>query len=95
MVDVINAWPLILVSAYKIFALLTVLLHKSEMRSYYLSQTIYINSYKLIKDSHREKALSNKTPALTKSANMGIWVFGKSNQIFIRDSWTVTKSSKK
>ena len=54
-----------LVSAYKIFALFTVLLHKSEMRSYYLSQIIYINSYKLIKETHREKALSNKTPAVT------------------------------
>ena len=27
-----------------------------------------------VKDTHREKALSNKTPALTKSTNMGIWV---------------------
>ena len=26
-----------------------------------------------IKDTHSEKALSNKTPALTKSTNMGVW----------------------
>ena len=38
------------------------------------------------KDTHREKALSNKTPALKKSMNMGIWVAGTSNQLFIRNS---------
>ena len=38
------------------------------------------------KDTHREKALSNKTPVLAKSMNMGIWVVG---------SYTQTKSSKK
>ena len=27
----------------------------------------------LLKDSHREKALSNKTSALRKSTNMGVW----------------------
>ena len=31
------------------------------------------------KDTHWEKAPSNKTPALTKSVNMDIWVLGKSN----------------
>ena len=29
-----------------------------------------------VKDIHREKAPSNKTPALTKSMNMDIWVVG-------------------
>ena len=38
------------------------------------------------KDTHREKVPSNKTPALTKSTNMGIWVVGTSNQVFIRGS---------
>ena len=38
------------------------------------------------KDIHREKAPSNKTPALTKSRNMGIWVVGTPNQPFIRGS---------
>ena len=28
------------------------------------------------KDTHWERAPSNKTPALTKSMNMGIWVVG-------------------
>ena len=39
-----------------------------------------------IKDTYIEKAASNKTPALTKSANMGIWVVGTSNQLFTRGS---------
>ena len=38
------------------------------------------------KDTHREKAPSNKTLALTKSRNMDIWVVGTSNQLFIRGS---------
>ena len=33
-------------------------------------------SNRQLKDTHREKALSNKTPALTKSMNMDIWVVG-------------------
>ena len=40
----------------------------------------------VIKDIDREKALSNKTPALIKSTNMGIWVVGITNQLFKRDS---------
>ena len=47
------------------------------------------------KDTQREKAPSNKTPALTKSTKMGIWVGGTSNQLFIRGSKTVPKFSKK
>ena len=51
----------------------------------------YINSastnmYLLLKDTHREKAPSNKTPALTKSTNMGVWAVGKLNQFLIRGS---------
>ena len=37
-------------------------------------------------DACREKAPSNKTPALTKSTNMGVWVVGTTNQLFIRGS---------
>ena len=40
----------------------------------------------LLKDTHREKAPSNKTLALTKNTNMDIWCVGTSNQLFIRDS---------
>ena len=39
-----------------------------------------------VKDTHRGKALSNKTPAPTKSTNMSITVVGTSNQLFIRVS---------
>ena len=35
------------------------------------------------KEISREKAPSNKTQALAKSMNMGIWVVGASNQLFI------------
>ena len=48
-----------------------------------------------IEDTHREKAPSNKNPALTKSTNMGAWAVGKLNQLFIRGSFTETKLSKK
>ena len=33
-----------------------------------------------------KKVPSNKTPGLTKSRNVGIWVTGTSNQLFIRGS---------
>ena len=43
-----------------------------------------------VKSNHRdtqgEKAPSNKSPALTKSMNMVIWVVGTSNQFFLRGS---------
>ena len=48
-----------------------------------------------VKDTDRENAPSNKTPALTKSMNMGIWVVGTTNQLFIRGSYTEIKFSKK
>ena len=40
----------------------------------------------VFKDTHREKAVKNQTPALTKSTNMDIWVVGTTNQLFIRGS---------
>ena len=42
--------------------------------------------YFLLKDTHREKTLSKKTAALTKSMNMDIWVVVTSNQLFVRGS---------
>ena len=39
-----------------------------------------------IKDTHREKAPSNKTPALTQSMTVEIRVVGTSNQLFKRGS---------
>ena len=44
------------------------------------------NYWNTLKDTHREKALSNRTPALRKSANMGVWAVGRLNQLFIRGS---------
>ena len=39
-----------------------------------------------LKDTHREKAPSNKTPALRKGTNMGIWAVGILTQLFIKGS---------
>ena len=44
------------------------------------------NYWNTLKDTHREKAPSNKTPSLRKSANMGVWAVGRLNQLFIRGS---------
>ena len=44
----------------------------------------------MIKDTHRSKAPSNKTPALTKSMNMDTWVVVASNQLFLRGSYAET-----
>ena len=40
--------------------------------------------YRCLKDTHREKGPSNKTPALTENTNMDIWVVSTSNQIFFK-----------
>ena len=47
------------------------------------------------KDTHMDKASSNKIPVLTKSMDIDIWVVVTSNQLFIRDSCSETKFSKK
>ena len=39
-----------------------------------------------LKDTHREKAPSNKTPALRKSTNMGVWAVATLNRLFTRSS---------
>ena len=50
--------------------------------------------YKIVvlKDTHREKAPLNKTPALTKSTNMGIWVVGTTNPLFKGGSTKFSKN---
>ena len=40
----------------------------------------------VVKDTHWEKAQSNKTPALTESMNMDVWVVGTKDKLFIRGS---------
>ena len=48
-----------------------------------------------IKDTYRENTSSNKTEALTKSINMGIWEIGTLNQLVIRVSCSEIKFSQK
>ena len=68
--------------------------HSTQWRcSEYASDYRTKNLCKPFKDTHREKAPSNKTGTLTKSMNMDICVVGTSNQTFIRGSWTETKFS--
>ena len=38
------------------------------------------------KDTHKEKAPSNKSPAPRKSTNMGVWAVGTLTPLFIRGS---------
>ena len=52
----------------------------------------YVNFY--VKNTRKEKAFSNKTPALTKSMNMNICVVGTSNQLFRRGSYSETNFQK-
>ena len=58
---------------------------------------LYWNSSSRInlKDIQREKASSNKTPAIMKSMNIDICVVGISNQLCIAGSYIKTKFSKK
>ena len=44
------------------------------------------NALKPIKNTHREKTLSNKTTALRERMNMGVWATGKLNELFIKGS---------
>ena len=48
-----------------------------------ISLSLYQNGFK---NTHRGKVLSNKTPALTKSTNISIWVVDTTNQLSVRDS---------
>ena len=52
-------------------------------------------SFSTFKDTHGEKTRSNKTEGLTKSIHMYIWANGILNQLFMRDSYTQNKFSKK
>ena len=50
------------------------------------TQLSLIKLFHQLKDTHKEKALSDETPALVKSINMGIWVVGTLNELFLRGS---------
>ena len=45
-----------------------------------------ISLHCILKDTHREKAPSNKTPAHRKSMNMRVWAAGTLNQVFMTGS---------
>ena len=64
-----------LISIFYIFSILLLFFPELQLNSYSVSSAL--------KDTHREKAPSNETPALTKSMNMDIWVAGTSNQLFV------------
>ena len=65
-------------------------------KTWHIYTEIVCNSCSRIsfKDTHREQAPSNKTPALSESMDMDIWVVGSSNQFFITGSYTKTKFQK-
>ena len=42
--------------------------------------------FRRLKDTHREKAPSNKSPALGKNTNMGVWAVGTLSKLFTRGS---------
>ena len=46
-------------------------------------------------DTRRKNAFTYKTQVITKSINMEIWVIGKLNQLFLRNSYTEINFSKK
>ena len=66
-------------------------------KTWQIHPEIISNGYSGIsfKDVHREKAPSNKTPVLSRSLNMDIWVDGTSNQLFITGSYNETNFFKK
>ena len=51
------------------------------------TQVFSCNYFEVFKDTHRQKASSNKTPAFTESMNMDIWVVGIPNQRFKAGSY--------
>ena len=60
---------------------------KDFLKSYYWELTLSKVRFSKFKDTHTENAPWNKTQALTKSMNVGIWVIGTSNQLFVRGSY--------
>ena len=60
-----------------------VLFRPAQKKLIFLAKSL---SIKNIKNTHRKKAPSNKTPAFTKNWNLGNWVVGTSNQLSLRGS---------
>ena len=70
---------------------------KCSHKTWHIHIEIVSNGYSRIsfKDTRREKARLNKTPALSESMNMRNWVVGTSNQRFMIGSYTETFNNKK
>ena len=62
-----------------------ILIFQFNILGFYSDRIFFIEKKLLgiLKENHREKAPSNKTPTLSKSMNMDILVVGTSNQLFI------------
>ena len=48
-----------------------------------ITQVFSCEFCEIFKDTQREKAPSNRIPALIENTNMGIWVVGTSNQLYV------------
>ena len=70
---------------------------KCSHKTWHIHIEIVSNGYSRIsfRDTRREKARLNKTPALSESMNMRNWVVGTSNQRFMIGSYTETFNKKK
>ena len=62
-----------------------ILIFQFNILGFYSDRIFFVEKKLLgiLKENHREKAPSNKTPTLSKSMNMDILVVGTSNQLFI------------
>ena len=69
-------------------AILQDFFHTFSKRGHDISATVVVQVLVsvFLKDTDREKAPLNKTPTLSKSTNMGIWIVATSNQLFILGS---------
>ena len=63
--------------------LIDAFLHSCQFMNVFDTVAFFMNVFDIeinvLKDTQREQAPSNKTQALTKSTNMGVWVVGTSN----------------
>ena len=58
-------------------------LHETGKKMFYF---FFGSSKAITRKGKREKAQSNKSPALRKSTNKGVWTVGTLNQLFIKGS---------
>ena len=76
-------------SSEELFSVKSPLVILAALLDFFIISFVYVTFslyYHSLKDTHREKAPSKKTPALRKSTNMGVWAVGTLSQLFIRGS---------